>query len=121
MMNEARKDKIINNFISWIVEHDNEFIQAAIKAMDLTVDEAKELDLFDCMPITQYDLDLPDVVEVPLDILFKDDIPDSQEEYEEIINNFLSEGWGYCVEGYKYDTNFTSMNVIIKDIKWDIS
>ena len=38
----ARKEEIIDNFLEWVGEHDKEFVQCAIDAMDLTPEEIEE-------------------------------------------------------------------------------
>ena len=44
-MEDKRKLEILDNLISWIGEHSNEFIACAIQAAGLTDEEIKELDL----------------------------------------------------------------------------
>ncbi len=41
----ARKEKIIDNFLAWIVEHDAEFVECAVNAMDLTPEEIDKYEL----------------------------------------------------------------------------
>lgn len=46
-MTKERLEKIINNVLAWGNDHDEEFRECLINAMDLTKEEIKELQLED--------------------------------------------------------------------------
>lgn len=61
---------------------------------------------------------LPDRVEVEIDSCLADNINDD-EWMEQYLNDYLSDKYGYCIEGYNWEVE--NDKIIITDIYWDTS
>lgn len=94
-MTNERKEEILNNLISWIAEHDRDFIEAAILAMDISEEEAIELELADedyyededeTYTVEIYD-NQNNCVEIYEDV----EASDPEEAADEAKNNFISD------------------------------
>ena len=112
-MTKERLEKILDNILSWGNDHDEEFRECLINAMDLTDEEIKELQLEEYISENENDLDLPtedEIARVDFDDL---------NEMDEYVSDYLSNEYGFCVKSFKYD--FDTRKIYIYDIEWDTS
>ena len=65
---------------------------------------------------------LPKEVDIQIDDELREFISNSDKDgFEEYINNYLSDEYGYCHFGWNYDIDANEDKVHVKDIEWDTS
>ena len=111
-MTKERLEQILDNVLAWGNDHDEEFRECLIDAMDLTDEEIKELELEEYVREEEEDLDLPTEDEIG-----KPSNLETDDDFEEYISNYLSDEYGFCVNSFKFD--FDTKKIYIYNIDWD--
>ena len=118
-MEKERLEELLNNILAWGTMHDDEFIQCMVEASDMTIEEARELDVAEWHEDrTGEDLGLPSEVDMEIDSCLADALEDVVY-VEQVINDYLSDEYGWCVWGYEYD--IVGNHIHITNINWDVS
>ena len=132
-MTKERLEEVLQNIIEWGMNHDDEFMECLVYAMDLSDDEVKELELEDYASEDdeddeEEDLDLPDSVQLTEDVIKDFDYDDGDvddESLQECIDNYLSDQFGYCINDYNYKCHYNEkgklIGIDIYNIDWDLS
>ena len=130
-MTKERLEEVLQNIIEWGMNHDDEFMECLVYAMDLSDDEVKELELEDYASEDdeddeEEDLDLPDSVQLTEDVIKDFDYDDGDvddESLQECIDNYLSDEYGYCINDYNYKCHYNEkgklIGIVIYNIDWD--
>lgn len=117
-MEKKRLEELLNNILGWASEHDDEFMKCVVKASQMTIEEARELDVASYHEDREYeDLGLPTEARMDIDSCLADSIEDEEYVVEE-INNFLSDTYGWCVWNYDYEV--VGDEILITNIEWDL-
>jgi len=133
-MTKERLEQILDNVLAWGNDHDEEFRECLIDAMDLSDDEVKELELEDYASEDDEDdeeeeeddePDLPDKVTLNEDVVEDFDYDDGEvddDSLQECIDEYLSDEYCYRVEGYNYKCHYNEngklVGIDIYDIDW---
>jgi len=136
-MTKERLEEVLQNIIEWGMDHDDEFMECLVYAMDLSDDEVKELELEDYASEDDEDdeeeeeddePDLPDKVTLNKDVVETFDYDDGDvddESLQECIDNYLSDQFGYCINDYNYKCHYNEkgklIGIDIYNIDWDLS
>jgi len=128
-MTKKRLEQILDNVLAWGAEHEEEFRECLIDAMDLTDEEIKELELEEYVreeEDEEEDLDLPDSLILNEDIIDDFDYDDGEvddDSLQECIDNYLSDEYGYCINDYNYKCHYNEkgklIGIVIYNINWD--
>ena len=128
-MTKKRLEQILDNVLAWGAEHEEEFRECLIDAMDLTDEEIKELELEEYVgeeEDEEEDLDLPDSLILNEDIIDDFDYDDGEvddDSLQECIDNYLSDEYGYCINDYNYKCHYNEkgklIGIVIYNIDWD--
>lgn len=126
-VNDAKNELLINLITSitdWFVTHPqaSKDCKAHVKKTNLFDEELLD-EVFPTEKDEYPELDLPRDVQIDLDELEIEDIGD-REEIEFVINDYLSNRYGFTVKGYSYDIlpgeDEEPTYIEITDIDWDI-
>ena len=117
---KERLVEMIDSVLAWGADHDEEFKECLVNALDITEEEYEELfgESLDCYlgedeeeEEDEKELELPEE-----DTISKPNI-ENLDELDEYVSNYLSDTYGFCVKSFNFD--FDECKLYIYDIKWD--
>lgn len=126
-MTKERLEEVLQNIIDWGMEHDDEFMECLVDAMDLSNGEVKELELEEYVD-DEDKPDLPDKVTLKEDVIEDFDYDDDDvddDSLQECIDEYLSDEYGYGINDYDYKCYYNKKDELIRielyNIDWDLS
>ena len=119
-MTKERLEQILSNILDWGVEHDNEFMEALVSASDMTLEEAKELEVEEYHEDYEEDhCNLPDEITLSIeDDLGLTDIDDENAVNEEIAN-YIDEHYPVSADDWSWEVGDDCSEIVVYNIKWN--
>ena len=108
-MTKERLEEVLQNIIDWGMDHNDEFMECLVDAMDLSYDEVKELELEEYADIEDDDMDFDDAMDI-LDELELDDT--AYDYYKEAL-----EGIHYNDQASHETHGYESLSAVIADAR----
>lgn len=118
-MTKERLEQILNNILDWGVEHDNEFMEALVSASDMTLEEAKELEVEEYHEDYEDRCNLPDEITLSIeDDLGLTDIDDENAVNEEIAS-YIDEHYPVSADDWEWEVGDDCSEIVVYNIKWN--